>query len=153
LEEGEDVARMKGIARMYCNGVEASEILGIERRNILTYVKNGSLAQITPPGKKHSVYLRSQVEELAARMRVFENEAKIPTAAHLEYISEKENALIQLLIDAALLFAHEVEEKAFDEVWRQRWLDCFKDVAKSHHLETAEYELKRQDVLARLRQR
>ncbi|HEU5383263.1 MAG TPA: hypothetical protein VFV38_48300 [Ktedonobacteraceae bacterium] len=62
--------RMKVSSRYY-TAAEVKETLGITQGQLNTYIRNGTLKPVTPPGKKQGVYLRTEVDQLAREMQVF----------------------------------------------------------------------------------
>ncbi len=55
----------------YYTAAQVKELLGITDGMLYTYVDNGALDRIIPPGKKQGVYRRSQVDQLARDLKVF----------------------------------------------------------------------------------
>jgi hypothetical protein len=59
------------IARDYYTAKQVKEKLGITPNQLYSYVRNGTLQHIYPPGKKQGVYLRSEVDQLAEDLQLF----------------------------------------------------------------------------------
>ena len=62
--------RMK-VGDQYYTAAAVKEKLGITQGMLYNYVRNGNLKPIVPPGKRHGVYLRSEVDQLARELRAF----------------------------------------------------------------------------------
>ena len=55
----------------YYTAAQAKEILGATDSMLYTYVDNGALERIIPPGKKQGVYRRDQVDQLARDLKIY----------------------------------------------------------------------------------
>lgn len=61
-------ARYKG----YLSRAETMERLGVGREMLETFVRNGRLERVIPPGRKQGYYRIDQVESLARELKEFE---------------------------------------------------------------------------------
>lgn len=59
------------IERDYYTAKQVKEKLSITPNQLYSYVRNGTLQHIYPPGKKQGVYLRSEVDQLAEDLQLF----------------------------------------------------------------------------------
>jgi hypothetical protein len=59
------------IGEDYYTAKQVKEKLNITPNELYSYVRNGTLQHIYPPGKKQGVYLRSEVDQLAEDLQVF----------------------------------------------------------------------------------
>ena len=59
------------IGNQYYTAAQVKDKLGITQGMLYNYVRNGTLKPITPPGKKQSVYLRTEVDKLARETQAF----------------------------------------------------------------------------------
>jgi len=55
----------------YYTIAQAKKVLGVNNDTIYSYVENGALKRIVPPGKKQGLYRRSEVDQLARELRAF----------------------------------------------------------------------------------
>jgi hypothetical protein len=62
--------RMK-VGSQYYTAADVKRKLNITQGELLTFVRNGTLTPVTPPGKKQNVYKRAEVDELARERQVF----------------------------------------------------------------------------------
>lgn len=59
------------IGKDYYTAKQVKEKLGITANQLYSYVRNGTLQHITPPGKKQGVYIRKEVDQLAEDLNAF----------------------------------------------------------------------------------
>jgi hypothetical protein len=59
------------IGEDYYTAKQVKEKLNITPNELYSYVRNGTLQHIYPPGKKQGVYLRSEVDQLVEDLQVF----------------------------------------------------------------------------------
>jgi hypothetical protein len=62
--------RMK-VGSQYYTAADVKKKLNITQGELLTFVRNGTLTPVTPPGKKQNVYRRAEVDELALERQLF----------------------------------------------------------------------------------
>ncbi len=55
----------------YYTAKQVKEKLGITANQLYSYVRNGTLQHIIPPGKKQGVYIRKEVDQLAEDLNTF----------------------------------------------------------------------------------
>jgi hypothetical protein len=60
------------IDKDYYTAKQVKEKLSITPNQLYSYVRNGTLKHIYPPGKKQGVYLRSEVDQLAEDLQIFQ---------------------------------------------------------------------------------
>src|SRR5216684_6890020 len=70
VERGYIMPRMK-VGSQHYTAAEVKEKLGITQGQLNTYIRNGTLKPLTPPGKKQGVYLRSEVDQLVRETQAF----------------------------------------------------------------------------------
>jgi len=68
------------VSNEFYTAAQVKERLGITQGMFYNYVRNGALKPVVPPGKRHGVYLRKEVEQLAREMQLFiDTKQKAPT--------------------------------------------------------------------------
>jgi hypothetical protein len=55
----------------YYTVAQARKVLGVNNDTLYSYVENGALKRIVPPGKKQGLYRRHEVDQLARELRAF----------------------------------------------------------------------------------
>src|SRR6266487_254761 len=60
------------IEKDYYTAKQVKEKLGITPNQLYGYVRNGTLQHIYPPGKRQGIYLRSEVDQLAEDLQLFQ---------------------------------------------------------------------------------
>jgi hypothetical protein len=55
----------------YYTVAQARKVLGVNNDTLYSYVENGALKRIIPPGKKQGLYRRNEVDQLARELRAF----------------------------------------------------------------------------------
>lgn len=64
----------------YYSRAEAMARLGVDREMLETYIRNGRLERVIPPGRKQGYYRISQVESLVRELQAFERGELEPPA-------------------------------------------------------------------------
>ncbi|MBV9688337.1 MAG: helix-turn-helix domain-containing protein [Ktedonobacteraceae bacterium] len=59
------------VNRLYYTASQVQKKLGITHGELYSYVRNGRLHSVTPPGKKLGVYPRAEVDQLAQELHIF----------------------------------------------------------------------------------
>src|SRR5215472_15895501 len=55
----------------YYTVAQARKVLGVNNDTLYSYVENGALKRIIPPGKKQGLYRRHEVDQLARELQAF----------------------------------------------------------------------------------
>lgn len=74
----------------YYTAAQVKSILGINDSMLYTYVDNGALERIIPPGKKQGVYRRSEVDKLARELQTFIAQRKKKSTKFMRVSTEEE---------------------------------------------------------------
>lgn len=59
------------VGKEYYTAAQVKEKLGITQGMLYNYVRNGTLRPVVPPGKRHGVYVRKEVDQLARELQLF----------------------------------------------------------------------------------
>ncbi len=80
----------------YYTAKEVKEKLGITQGRLNTYIRNGTLKPFTPPGKKQGVYRRSEVDQLARDLQVFEEIRQATSSTFTRATADDLKATVQI---------------------------------------------------------
>jgi len=105
------------VGKEYYTAAQVKERLGITQGQLYNYVRNGTLHSVVPPGKKHGVYARREVDQLAHELQIFmDTRQKHPTT--FEKITTKEEVLETTKISDYIFGGHIDTDRQID--WLKR---------------------------------
>jgi hypothetical protein len=93
------------IGKEYYTAAQVKERLGITQGQLYNYVRNGTLHPVVPPGKRHGVYARKEVDQLAHELQIFmDTRQKHPTT--FEKVTTKEEVIETIKISDYIFGGH-----------------------------------------------